>query len=109
MPWLCYRALRHEMAEHLAALQHATHLGVVDGPGRIEASLRQQVALGQPPPELAPLVEKIRDCAYRVTDADLDALRAKYSEDQLFELIIAAAVGAAEHRLARAMAALEGA
>jgi hypothetical protein len=97
------------MAEHLAELQHATHQGVVDGPGTIDASLRQQVALGQPPPELAALVEKIRNCAYRVTDADLDALRAKYSEDQLFELIIAAAVGAAEHRLSRATAALEGA
>ncbi len=90
-------------------LQRATRRTVLDGPGRTESSLRHQVALGQPPPELADLVRKIRDHAYRVTDADVDALRAKYSDDQLFEVIVAAAVGAAEHRLRRALAAVDGA
>jgi hypothetical protein len=97
------------MAGNLAALQRATHQTVLEGPAASDASLRQQAAQGQPPPELAALVQKIRDHAYRVTDADLDALRTKYTDDQLFELIIAATLGAAEHRLARAMAALEGA
>jgi hypothetical protein len=67
------------------------------------------VALGEPPADLAVLVGKIREQAYRVTDADLDALRARYSEDQLYEVIVAAALGAAEHRLRCAMAALEDA
>jgi alkylhydroperoxidase family enzyme len=67
------------------------------------------VAQGAPPPDLAVLVEKIRRHAYRVTDEDVNALRARYSEDQLFELIVAAALGAAEHRLERALAALEDA
>ncbi len=97
------------MAGNLAALQRATHQTVLEGAGTSEASLRQQVAQGQPPPELAALVQKIRDHAYRVTDADVSALRAKYTDDQLFELIVAATLGAAEHRLARAMAALEDA
>jgi hypothetical protein len=31
------------------------------------------------------LVHKIRSRAYTVTDQDLDALRSRYTEDQLFE------------------------
>ena len=93
----------------LQALQRATHRSVIDGAGTVDGSVRRQVALGQPPPELAVLVQKIRDHAYKVTDADVDALRARYSDDQLFEVIIAAALGAAEHRLQRALAVLEDA
>jgi len=97
------------MSDQLATLQRATHQTVVDGVGDSDASVRRQVALGQAPPELATLVQKIRDHAYRVTDADVDALRARYTEDQLFELIVAAALGAAEHRLQRALAVLQDA
>jgi alkylhydroperoxidase family enzyme len=91
----------------LAALQRATHDAVLDGPGRVDRSLRAQIASGQPPADLAELVAKIRNHAYRVTDADIDTLRAHYDEDELFELMVSAAVGAAEHRLARALAVLE--
>jgi len=103
-----YRAPQ-SMAHELAALQRATHQTVLEGPGRADQSIRRQVSLGQAPPELAGLVQKIRDHAYRVTDTDIDALRGRYSEDQLFELIVAAALGAAEHRLQRALAVLEDA
>ena len=95
------------MADDLTALQRATHRAVLESSGYTDAALRQQVAGGEAPPELAPLVDKIRNYAYRVTDADLDALRAKYTEDELFEIIVAAALGAAEYRLARALAAVE--
>jgi hypothetical protein len=94
-------------ADRLAALADATRRAVLDGPGSVDASIRRQVADGEPPPDLAALVHKIRNHAYRVTDAEIDALRARYTEDQLFEIIIAAAVGAAGHRLRRAMAAVE--
>jgi hypothetical protein len=93
----------------LEPLQRATQSTVIDGPGHLERSVRQQVAFGQPPAELGALVRKVRDHAYKITDADIDALRAKYSEDQLFEVMIAAAIGAAGHRLQRALTALEGA
>ena len=96
------------MSTTLAALQRATHQAVLEGPGTVDGSLRQPVARGEPPPELGALVEKIRDHAYRVTDEDVAALRGHYSEDQLFELMVAAALGAAEHRLARALAAARG-
>jgi alkylhydroperoxidase family enzyme len=47
--------------------------------------------------------------AYRVTDADVAALRqAGHSDDSLFEITVAAAVGAALHRLDRGLAALRG-
>ena len=90
-------------------LQVETHQAVVDGPGAVDTAVRRQVAAGQPPAELAVLVQKIRDHAYRVTDADIDTLRARYTEDQLFELIVAAALGAAEDRLKAALAAVEAA
>jgi alkylhydroperoxidase family enzyme len=93
----------------LSRLQAATRDAVVDGPGTTDAALRRQVAAGQPPVELAALVQKIFDHAYRVTDDDVNALRAHYSEEQLFELMVAAAVGASERRLQAALAALESA
>jgi alkylhydroperoxidase family enzyme len=96
-------------AQSLAALQRATRETVLDGPGRVDASVRRQVAGGIPPADLATLVQKIHTHAYRVTDADVDALRAAYTDDQLFEVIVAAALGAAEHRLQRALAVLEDA
>ena len=91
----------------LIDLQRATRDAVVDGPGTVDASLRRAVAKGHPPSDLSYLVGKIRDHAYRVTDGDIDALRERYTETELFELIVAAAIGAAEHRLNRALAALE--
>jgi hypothetical protein len=98
-----------EKPQPLSQMLAATRRAVIDGPGTTDRSVRLQVALGQPPPDLARLVAKIRDHPYKVTDAEVDALRAHYSEEQLFELIVAAAVGAAEDRLNAALAALEGA
>jgi len=72
-------------------------------------ALRDAIARGNPPPDLKVLVEKIRAHAYTVTDQDLDSLRTRYSEDPLFEIIVAAAFGAASDRLAAAHQALEDA
>lgn len=96
------------MPRSLSDLQAATRYSVIDGPGSTDSALRRQVASGQPAPELAILVQKIRDHAYKVTDNDIDTLRARYSEEQLFEVMVAAAVGAAEYRMKAALAALEG-
>jgi alkylhydroperoxidase family enzyme len=52
------------------------------------------------PPELAAYLEKVRECAYTVTDADVDALKgAGFSEDEIFEQTVAAAVGEGLRRL----------
>ena len=54
-------------------------------------------------------VDKVSLHAYEVTDADLGALqRAGNSDDSLFEITVAAALGAALARLERGLAALRG-
>ncbi len=94
--------------------------GVLDTPGDSAAALRRAVlergkrpgggsaARDALPPELASYVDKVARHAYKVTDADLASLQATHSEDALFEVTVAATVGAALHRLERGMAALRG-
>ena len=95
------------MDDRFASLRNATRAAVLDGRGETPSDLRRAVAKGEAPPNLAVLVEKIRSRAHTVTDADVDALRAHYSDDQLFELIVAATFGAASERLAAARRARE--
>lgn len=90
-------------------LKDATAAAVLDGPGTTPAALRQAVARGEAPEELRGLVDKIRRHAYQVTDEDLAALGGRYTEDQLFEIVVAASFGAAEHRLRAGLRALEDA
>lgn len=97
------------MPDRHAPLRHATHTAIVHGAAELGAAIVQQVWDGAVPAALAPLVGKVEHHAYRVTDADLDALRPTHSEDALFELVVAAAVGAAERRYQAAIAAMEGA
>ena len=61
------------------------------------------------PQELGNYVDKVALHAFKVTDADIEALRdAGYSEDAIFELTLCAALGAGIARLDRAMAAMQG-
>ena len=65
------------------------------------------MAAGTAREELVALVQTIHSCAYAITDRDVDSLRSSYNEDHLFEIIVAAAFGAAADRLAMARQALE--
>jgi alkylhydroperoxidase family enzyme len=94
---------------------------LADG-GTTDAALRQAVearaavaggrkgdAAGSIPPELADFVDKVIRHAWQITDEDVERLaRAGYSEDAIFELTIAAALGAGMGRLERGLAALAG-
>ena len=52
------------------------------------------------PTELAPYLEKVRLHAYKVTDADVARLKdAGFSEDEIFEHTVSAAVAAGLERL----------
>jgi hypothetical protein len=95
------------MEDRFAAVRAATRTAALTQPGETAISLRDAVARGTAPAELEALVRKIRARAYTVTDADLDALRGQFSEDQLFEIIVAATIGAADERLTAAHRVLE--
>jgi hypothetical protein len=101
-----------------AALVEAAVLGPA---GRSDARLRHTVleraawlaGRDAPPPSgdvpepLSPLVEKIVRHAYRVTDEDIAAARAAgHGEDELFDVIVAAALGAGLVRRERGLAAI---
>jgi hypothetical protein len=63
--------------------------------------------LDELPAELRSYVDKVAQHAYRVTDEDIEALkRAGHSEDAIFELTAAAALGAAILRLERGLIVL---
>ena len=59
------------------------------------------------PREFAAYLEKVRLHAYRVTDADVESLKeAGFSDDQIFEHTVSAAVAAGLARLEAGLAAL---
>lgn len=61
----------------------------------------------QLPEGLSQLVEKIATSAETIVDADFDDLRGDYTEEQLYEVLIAATVGSANARFALAMQHIE--
>lgn len=106
------------------ALAREVERAMLTSPGATSEALRRAVAArsaalgGRPtagadsveiPPALAPYLDKVARHAYQVTDEDLAAVaRAGYSEDAVFEVTLAAAVGAGLARLERGLAALRG-
>ena len=93
-----------------AALRDRTLQTVLDGPGETDSALRRAAAEGRGlPAELQQLVEKIHTHAYRVTDEDIARLQANYSDDQLFEIVVSAALGASRRRLDAGLQALRDA
>jgi hypothetical protein len=91
--------------------QKALIARVVEGDGRAPQAQRQAAFANQGLPEpLRTLVEKIAGRASTVTDHDVTAVLASgVSEDQLFEVVICAAIGQATRQYDAACAALESA
>jgi alkylhydroperoxidase family enzyme len=59
------------------------------------------------PPEFAAYLEKVRLRAYKVTDRDVEALKQLgFTEDEIFEHTVSAAVAAGLERLDAGLAAL---
>jgi alkylhydroperoxidase family enzyme len=85
--------------------------GILEGEGRASRAQRRaafdNTGLAEP---LSTLVDKVAKHAYRVTDDDFAAARASgLSEDQIFELVVCAAIGQATRQYDTALAALEAA
>ena len=72
------------------------------------ASLREAAQPDRPaPPEFAGYLEKVRTHAYRVTDRDVEELKAAgFSEDEIFEQTVSAAVAAGVERLDAGLGAM---
>lgn len=54
-------------------------------------------------PDLTPLLEKVRDAAWRITDADVDGM----SADALYEAVLPVAYAAADEKRRRAHEAID--
>jgi hypothetical protein len=108
--------------KHPADLVESLKDSVLSGRGVTDPGLRRAVEArsaelgGRPgapagalPPDLREHVDKIALHAYTVTDEDVAALKAAgWSEDAIFEISIAAALGAGLSRLERGLSALRG-
>lgn len=92
--------------DFVTATTHAT----LEGSGVTPAALRWAAfhrRRDEMPPELRSYVDKVAEHAYRITDDDVDTLRrAGHSEDAIFEITAAAALGAAIVRLERGLIVL---
>lgn len=90
-----------------AALRDRVYRTLYEGPGESDPALRRAVRdEAGVPADLQALVTKIHRHAYRVTDEDMAAAQAKYGDDRMFEIVVAAAVGASRKRLLAGLRAL---
>ena len=91
-------------ADKVAALRRA----VLESDSVTAPALRRTAAAGgDVPAPLGPYLAKVREASFRISDADVADLRtAGYGEEELFELTIAAALGAALQRRDAGLAAL---
>jgi hypothetical protein len=81
---------------------------VLQGAGESDPATRSAAAEGSGvPTDLQALVDKIHRHAYRVTDEDIALLQATYGDDQMFEIIVSAALGASRKRLLAGLEALD--
>lgn len=61
------------------------------------------------PAAIQPYVDKVAKHAYKVTDHDIEQLKAAgYSEDAIFEITVSATLGASSARLERGLSLLQG-
>jgi alkylhydroperoxidase family enzyme len=91
---------------------HSSLVGrVLEGEGRASPEIRRAAfddeGLAEP---VGTFVDKVAHRARMVTDADIDTLRkAGLSEDQIYEIVVCAAIGQATRQYRSALAALSAA
>jgi hypothetical protein len=91
-----------------ASLRDRVLRRVLDGPGESDPAIRRAASEGVgAPADLQPLVEKIHHHAYKVTDEDIAGLQSRYGDDQVFEIVVSAALGASRKRLFAGLTALD--
>ncbi len=98
-------------ADRHAGLLSALRRAVLESDGVTDRSLRLAAAddRGDLPPGMAAYLQTVRAESYRITDADVAALRTSgHDEEEIFELTIAAALGAALRSLHNGLRVVEG-
>jgi len=73
------------------------------GSSRADGLWRAVGEAAGPVGEMTPLLEKVRDCAWRITDADVAGL----SADELYEAVLPVAFAVADERRRRAYEAID--
>jgi hypothetical protein len=91
--------------------QKALAMRILQGAGEASPSERQAAfnnsGVAEP---VGTLVDKVARHAYRVTDEEINSVRMSgLSEDQVFEIVVCAAIGQATRQYDTALAALEAA
>jgi hypothetical protein len=113
--------LARERSEAKPAEVRRVAEAVLDGPGETPNALRRSIEaraarLGggereeaSIPSELEGYVHKVALYAYKVTDDDVEELKARgYYEDEIYEITIAAALGAGLARMEKGLGVLKG-
>jgi alkylhydroperoxidase family enzyme len=96
------------MTDPHAGLRDRVLERVLESPGESDSAIRRAAAEGTGvPSDIQPLVDKIHRHAYKVTDEDMARAQAKYGDDQMFEIVVSAALGASRQRLLVGLKALE--
>lgn len=75
---------------------------VLESKGALKAYERRAIARGEDPPELASLLDKTREHAYKIVDGDI----ADLNVDVVFESVLAAALGEGDRRRRAALKAI---
>lgn len=97
------------MSEAAHRLRSVVVERALHGPGKASGDARRAAYDNHNVPEAArALIDKVAKNAYKVIDEDIAAAKAAgLSEDQLFELVVCAALGQATRQLDAAMSALD--
>ena len=83
---------------------------ILDGDGKAPREQRKAAFAGSgAPASIQPLLDKVTTKAASIGDDDVHAAKQAHSEDQVFELVVCAAVGQATRQYEGALAALAAA
>jgi AhpD family alkylhydroperoxidase len=87
-----------QTTRHGDAVENLRH-AVLEAPATTDPALRTAAATGDPLPEpWQSYATAVRDASYKITDTDIDRLTgAGHTEEEIFEVTVAAALGAAVH------------
>jgi alkylhydroperoxidase family enzyme len=96
------------VTSRVGPLVDALVTAVLETPGATDPATRRAARAGRNDDgALGAYLDKVRQHAYRIVDDDVEALTAAgLSDDAIFEVTVAAALGAAEHRMSAGMSLL---